>query len=177
MPHYYLEGIVRWLTFSKMCESRKVLSSNLGSKIFQFVDKTKSCSLFFARFCSPLVFFVFPVVPCSKHLVFQKYPLDMESRLWIRLILKIEILHAHQQISVLCHTGLQTVPNSYLLITIVREYAKAALCDIPPCPRTTVWTTVFIIPSLETQLRFYARLCHDTWHTALKWEYGSLDWK
>ena len=25
------------------------------------------------------------------------------------------------------------------------------------------------------QLRFYARLCHDTWHTALKWEYGSLD--
>ena len=37
------------------------------------------------------------------------------------------------------------------------------------------WTTVFIIPSLETQLRFYARLCHDTWHTVLKWEYGSLD--
>ena len=36
-------------------------------------------------------------------------------------------------------------------------------------------TTVFIITSLETQLRFYARLCHDTWHTALKWEYGSLD--
>ena len=35
--------------------------------------------------------------------------------------------------------------------------------------------TVFIITSLETQLRFYARLCHDTWHTALKWEYGSLD--
>ena len=32
---------------------------------------------------------------------------------------------------------------------------------------------VFIITSLETQLRFYARLCHDTWHTALKWEYGS----
>ena len=80
-------------------------------------------------------------LPCSslfKTFSFPKNPLDMKSKLWIRLILKIQILHAHQQIPVLRHTDLQIFPNSYLFITIVRECAKVALFGIPPCPHTTV---------------------------------------